>query len=44
MKKVAGFKELDQFSVDELRQQGYDGAMLDGDIQVFDQKAIKPAN
>ena len=41
LKKVAGFKELDQFSVDELRQQGYDGAMLDGDIQVFDQKAIK---
>ena len=43
LKKVAGFKELDQFSVDELRQQGYDGAMLDGDIQVFDQKSIKKA-
>ena len=41
LKKVAGFKELDQFSVDELRQKGYDGAVLDGDIQVFDQKAIK---
>ena len=41
LKKVAGFKELDKYSVDELRQQGYDGAMLDGDIQVFDQKAIK---
>ena len=42
LKKVAGFDELDKYSIDELRQQGYDGAILDGDIQVFDQKAIKP--
>ena len=42
LKKVAGFDELDKYSIDELRQQGYDGAVLDGDIQVFDQKAIKP--
>lgn len=42
LKKVAGFKELDQFSIGELKQQGYDGAVLDGDIQVFDAKAIKP--
>ena len=40
LKKVAGFKELDQFSVGELRQQGYDGAVLDGDVQVFDNKSI----
>ena len=44
LKKVAGFAELDKYSIDELRQQGYDGAILDGDIQVFDQKAIKPIN
>jgi len=44
LKKVAGFKELDQFSIGELKQQGYDGAVLDGDIQVFDKAAIKPAN
>jgi len=44
LKKVAGYEELDKYSIGELRQQGYDGAVLDGDIQVFDPKAIKPVN
>jgi hypothetical protein len=42
LKKVAGFKELDKYTIDELISQGYDGAYLDGDIQVFDVKSIKP--
>jgi hypothetical protein len=41
LNNVAGYDELDKYSVDELVQQGYDGAFLDGDIQVFDPKAIK---
>lgn len=41
LKKVAGYDELDKYGIDELRQQGYDGAVLDGDIQVFNPKAIK---
>jgi hypothetical protein len=41
LKKVAGFEELDKFSVQELIEQGYDGAVLDGDIQVFSKGAIK---
>jgi len=41
LKKVAGYDELDKYSIDELIQQGYDGAVLDGDIQVFNPKAIK---
>ena len=41
LKKVAGFDELDKYSIGELKQQGYDGAVLDGDIQVFDKSAIK---
>ena len=44
LNKVAGYDELDKYSVDELVQQGYDGAVLDGDIQVFNPKAIKPVN
>tara|TARA_R110000851_G_scaffold324807_1_gene492364 strand:- start:653 stop:1726 length:1074 start_codon:yes stop_codon:yes gene_type:complete len=44
LNKVAGYDELDKYSIDELMQQGYDGAVLDGDIQVFDPKAIKPLN
>lgn len=41
LNKVAGFDDLDKFSVGELIQQGFDGAVLDGDIQVFDPGAIK---
>ena len=44
LKKVAGYEELDKYSIGELRQQGYDGAVLDGDIQVFDPEAIKQVN
>jgi hypothetical protein len=44
LKKVAGFEELDKFSIQELIEQGYDGAVLDGDIQVFNPKAIKQAS
>lgn len=43
LNKVAGYDELDKYSVDELLQQGYDGAVLDGDIQVFNPKAINPS-
>ena len=42
LNKVAGYDELDKYSIDELIQQGYDGALLDGDIQVFNPDAIKP--
>ena len=41
LNKAAGYQELDKFSVAELRGQGYDGAILGGEIQVFDAKAIK---
>jgi hypothetical protein len=41
LNKVAGYDELDKYSVGELIDQGYDGAVLDGDIQVFNPSAIK---
>ena len=41
LKKLAGWDEIDKYSIDELIQQGYDGAILDGDVQVFDANAIK---
>lgn len=41
LNKVAGWDEIDRYSIDELIQQGYDGAILDGDIQIFDPNAIK---
>jgi len=40
LKKVAGWEEMDRYTIDELVQQGYDGAVLDGDVQVFNSKAI----
>lgn len=44
LKKVAGWEEMDKFTIDELVRGGYDGAKLDGDIQVFDKKAIRSFN
>lgn len=41
LKKAAGFDELDRFSIAELVDMGFDGAVLGEDIQVFDSKAIK---
>lgn len=41
LNNVAGFDELDKYSVGELIQQGYDGAVLDGDVQVFSDKTLK---
>ena len=41
LKKAATFDDLDKFSVGELVQQGFDGAILGGDIQVFNPSAIK---
>ena len=41
LKKIAGWDEIDKFSIGELIQKGYDGAVLDGDLQVFSESAIK---
>ena len=41
LKKVAGWDEIDKYSIGELIQKGYDGAVLDGDLQVFTESAIK---
>ena len=41
LNKAAGYEELDKYSIGELKDQGYDGAILGGEIQVFDPKAIK---
>lgn len=40
LKKVAGWDEMDKYSIDELIAKGYDGALLDGDVQVFNKDAI----
>lgn len=41
MNKVAGWDEIDKYSIDELISQGYDGAVLDGDVQVFNLDSIQ---
>jgi hypothetical protein len=41
LEKLAGWKEMDKYTVDELIGMGYDGAMLDGDIQVFNTGRVK---
>jgi hypothetical protein len=44
LNKAASYEELDRYSIGELKDQGYDGAILGGEIQVFDPKAIKKSN
>jgi len=44
LEKAAGFDELNKYGVGELIDQGYDGAVLGNDIQVFNPKAIRPAS
>jgi hypothetical protein len=41
LEKLAGWREMDKYTVDELIGMGYDGAMLDGDIQVFNTGRVK---
>jgi len=40
LKKAAGFDEMDRFTIDELQSMGFDGAVLDGDVQIFSKSAI----
>jgi phage repressor protein C with HTH and peptisase S24 domain len=44
LKKAAGWKEMDRYTIDELVQMGFDGAVLGDDVQVFDVSAIKRSN
>jgi hypothetical protein len=41
LNKVAGWEEMDRYMIDQLIDMGYDGAVLDGDVQVFVPSAIK---
>ena len=41
LKRVASEADLDRYSVSELMDKGFDGAVLDGVVQVFDSNAIK---